>query len=158
MDERIFYFDKLAFDNPDYSKKLNTFNKRSFPILCALYIALGIYILFFDKMYSMLISLTAGFLMMGGVLIQPIIYKKYGRKYLKLLNENLILKKHYFSKSLSIPLKNINSIQFIGNEFIIAINDSIVKEVKFKAPLDRYLEIREFMKNFSKSYNIRIIE
>nr|MBC8183843.1 hypothetical protein [candidate division KSB1 bacterium] len=66
------------------------------------------------------------------------------------------LKTKYFKKSVSIPWDSINKIQFIGQEFVVQTESPTLAEIRFKAPLDRYLEIREFLKSCAGKYRIEL--
>jgi len=92
------------------------------------------------------------------MIVQTIIQKKYGRKFVKVTDEFLILKTKYFKKSVSLPWDSINKIQFIGQEFLIQAGCASSAEVRFKSPLDRYLEIREFLKNSPVKNKINLEE
>ena len=156
MNSKIFYLDNTFFYNPDLSKKANTFYKIFYPVSVGLFLIVGFYLVVIEKNIGNLPLIIYGLFVITFVICQRIIHKKYGRKYVKATNESLILKTKYFKKSVSIPWDSINKIQFIGQEFVVQTESPTLAEIRFKAPLDRYLEIREFLKSCAGKYRIEL--
>lgn len=140
------------------SKTASTINKIVTPILGVLYLFFILYCLIKYNDFSKIPYLIHATTFFGIIIVQYILYKKYGRKFIKLTKQLLILKNHYFEKSISIPWNLIDEIRFVEKTIIIKTNDSILKEVKFNAPLDRYLDIRKDIKSYKTNHKINIIE
>jgi hypothetical protein len=158
MNENIFYLDNTFFYNPDLSPKANTFYKIFYPVSVGLFLIVGFYLVVIEKNIGNLPLMIYGLFVITFVICQRIIHKKYGRKYVKGTKESLILKTKYFKKSVSIPWDSLNKIQFIGQEFLVQTESPTLAVIRFKAPLDRYLEIREFLKSFVVKYKIKLEE
>ena len=158
MNENLYYLDNSIMNNPNLSKTANTINKIATPIVGALYLFFILYHLIKNNDFSKIPYFIHATIFFSIIIVQYILHKKYGRKFIKLTKQLLILKNNYFEKSISIPWNLIDKIRFVEKKFIIETNDSILKEVKFNAPLNRYLDIRKDIKGYITNHKINIIE
>lgn len=147
MNTNIFYLDNSVFGNPKFSGKVNALFRVFAPIITVIYLAFVIYLIVMKNDFTKIPYLIHGIILASLILFQSIVFSKYGRKFLHCNENSLTLKHKYFDKSISIPWQNIRSIQFSESNFIIKISDSILEEVKFKAPLETYLDIRKYLKD-----------
>lgn len=156
MNDKIYYLDNSSYLNSDLSQKAKAFYKIFYPISVGIFLIVGFYLVVIEKNFGNLPLIIYGLFVITFVICQRIIHKKYGRKYVKGTNESLVLKTKYFKKSVSIPWDSINKIQFIGQEFLVQAESASLAEIRLKAPLDRYLEIREFFKGFAEKFQIEL--
>ena len=156
MKNKLFYLDNTFFDNPDLSETARFFYKTFFPIFGFIFFVVAFYIVIKEKELTQVPMLLYIIMVIFLVFVQRIFYKKYGRRYLKCIDDNLILKTKYFKKSETIRWDSINTIQFNGQEFLVCTKNTTLNEIRFKAPLDRYLEIRESIREFADNYNIKL--
>lgn len=147
MNTNIFYLDNSIFGNPKFSSKVNALFRVFTPIITVLYLAFVIYLIVMKNDFTKIPYLVHAVIFTSLILFQLVVFIMYGRKFLKCNENSLTLKHKYFEKSISIPWQNIRSIQFSGSNFIIKISDSILEEVKFKAPIETYLDIRKYLKD-----------
>jgi hypothetical protein len=157
MNNNIIYLDNLQFDNPNYSKKVNTFYKIFTPTTIVIYLISGLYLFFTQSGYHYLIYIIQACIFIMLLVCQIFLYRRYGRKFIQYTKDSLVLKHKYLQKAITVPWKNIDTIQFVEQRFHIKLNDSVLKEIMFKSPLEKYLDIRASIKEHASS-QIRIID
>ena len=146
MNTTIFYLDNLIFGNPKLSKKVNDFFRILTPFITILYFIFILFLIITKNDFTKIPYLIHAAILLGLVIFQAIVYTKYGRKFLKCTEESLVLKHKHSEKCKTIPWQKIRSIKFIGQSFVIELYESNQKEIKFKAPLEMYLDIRNYLK------------
>ena len=99
MNNKTCYLDNSFLSNPNFSKKFNAFNRIFTPIVSVLYLAFILYLIIKKSDLTKIPYLIHGGVLVGVIVTQSIIYKKYGRKFLQCTEDSLILKHKYFEKS-----------------------------------------------------------
>jgi len=104
----------------------------------------------------MLIWLVYGIVLTLILCTKIYLYRKYGRKFIKVSDYVLEIKHSYFKIAEQIAWSSIKEIMFSGRKFKIKLINST--EILFKAPLDKYLDLRHLLKSSAEINNVYIYE
>lgn len=79
--------------------------------------------------------------------------KKYGRRYVGLSESALEIKHTYSQKPEHVPWNEIEEIIFQSCSFIVVGSPG---QIKFKAPIDKYLDLRESIRQYAETNSVII--
>ena len=156
MPSKLIFLDKKQYQFPRLSKNANF----ALSLLFFLILALG-YIFFIhnyrsDRDFVTLLYLFYITVLLGIIIYQFVIHKKFGRRFIHITDDSLIIKIKYRENSRSISWDAIEKITFSQTEFVIKSKNEESEEIKFKAPLETYLEIRDALNIFGEKHGIAI--
>ncbi|MCD6117752.1 hypothetical protein J7K93_12100 [bacterium] len=155
MENDTFYLDEDILCNPARSKAVKTVTYVLFFIIIINYIFITLNSTFTQRNYSNVLFSIYGLVLFGMTVKKIVIYYKYGRKHIKIGEENIEIKSSYSKNPLLIQGSQIRDISFSSRQFKINLNNE--ESILFKASLDKYLDLRKNLQSFAQKYNIMII-
>ena len=87
------------------------------------------------------------------IVVLLVLQAKYGRKFVSVDDEKLIVKAGYYLKEVTIPLDKVKTIKYEAQEFIVA---SEIGETRFKGRLENYLDIRKALEQQASKHSFVI--
>ena len=158
MKELLFYLEGSLWTNPDWSKQKNWIAR----IINFLIVLIGaLYLFWLIQQRGFGHGLSNGIVLLVQLLYWSamlLIQWRFGRKYVKGTEKNLILKTQYLKPAVTIDWHAIEEITFDGDNFELDYQNGELKKLRFKAPLEKYLDLRTYFKEMANSHSFRIVE
>ncbi|RKY82302.1 hypothetical protein DRQ07_01700 [candidate division KSB1 bacterium] len=152
MENNTTFIDQDIIYNPGRSKIFKYIIIVFFSVSLLGYFFIVIDFALSKKILSVLVFAVYGLILVGLTLKRVYVYKKYGRKYIKIIGGNLEIKQSYKNSAIQIRNDQIKNISFSSNTFVLKLQNN--EKIEFKTPIDVYLDLRKKLTDFANEYDI----
>ena len=152
MENNTTFIDQDIIYNPGRSKIFKYIIIVFFSVSLLGYFFIVIDFALSKKILSVLVFAVYGLILVGLTLKRVYVYKKYGRKYIKIIGSNLEIKQSYKNSAIQIRNDQIKNISFSSNTFVLKLQNN--EKIEFKTPIDVYLDLRKKLTDFANEYDI----
>ena len=153
--EKIF-LDKAPIFEPKNSKLYELIYLISYVVFVVLYFVIVLVNLNAGQQVLSIFYLIYGVVLLSIPITKHIIQKRHGRLYVDISDEKIEVKYSYYRPEKGYSWNDIEKIRFVESNFYITSKQG--SEIKFKAPLEKYLDLREKIKGYANRFNVCLEE